>query len=176
MIDTMLRSEDLPAADRFDHVRELMSLAPAPMYASGEHADFRMQQRDLHLDAVRAWTMTFQPVTFHRTAELIKRSDPETYNMCLLQDGAMARTWGTREATYRPGDLHISDSSQPFELVTRSARGLISSIGIEIPKRLLALPRDRADRLVGKPISGREGIGALLAQFLTRLKIGRAHV
>lgn len=170
MIESVSNSEDLPVADRFVHLRELMSPAPVPMDARGDHVDdVRVHQRDLHLGALRAWTMTFQPMTFHRTVKLIKRSDPQTYNICLLLHGTMGRTWDSSEATYAPHDLHISDSSQPFELRADSTQGPISCIGIELPKRLLPLPPHRADQLIGKPISTRHGIGALLAQFLTHL-------
>jgi AraC-like DNA-binding protein len=42
-------------------------------------------------------------------------------------------------------------------------------VGVEVPKALLALPGNRTDLLIGRRMSGRNGIGALLAQFLTRL-------
>lgn len=42
----------------------------------------------------------------------------------------------------------------------------VSCVGVEIPKRLLpSLP----GRLIGCPLPGRGGVGALLARFLTRL-------
>ncbi|WP_285578245.1 helix-turn-helix domain-containing protein [Actinoallomurus iriomotensis] len=144
-----------------------MSSASAPMDVSSEHAaDLLVQQRDLQLDAVRAWTMTIQPMTFHRSEKLIERSDPATFNICLLLDGTMTRAWGAGHAVYHPGELHISDSSQPFELRARSADEAVSCVGAEIPKRLLP---SRSERLIGHPLSGRAGVGALLAQFLTRL-------
>jgi AraC-like DNA-binding protein len=168
MLETIFRSDDLPAADRFDRLRELMSLASVPMDASSDDTTgLLVRQRDLHLDSLRVWRMTFRPMTFHRTTKLIRHSDPETYNTCLLLNGEMKCTWGRQEATYGPGELHISDSSRPFELRAQSTDGAISCVGIEIPKRLL--PRDRADRVVGRPISGTKGIGGLLAQFLTHL-------
>lgn len=167
MIETVFQSTDLPAAERFDTVRGLMSSAPTPMDVSSEHAaGLLMHQRDLHLDAIRAWMMTLQPMTFHRTEKLIERSDPETLNICLLLDGAMARSWDENQTAYGPGELHISDSSKPFELRVRGANEVASCVGVEIPKRLLP---SRSGRLIGRPLSGREGVGALLAQFLTRL-------
>jgi AraC-like DNA-binding protein len=164
--ETLFRSADLPAADRFDTVRDLMSSAPTPMEVDSEHADLLVHQHDLHLDVVRAWTMVLRPMTFRRTRKLIERSDPETFNICLLLDGAMARSWSSDQAVYDSGELHISDSSQPFQLQVWSAKDVVSCAGVEIPKRLLP---PRSERLIGRPLSGREGVGALLAQFLTRL-------
>ncbi|MGH3381548.1 MAG: hypothetical protein ACRDS0_34770 [Pseudonocardiaceae bacterium] len=112
MIETVFQSADLPAADRFDTVRNLMSLAPVPMDISSEHtAGLLVHQRDLHLDAIRAWTMALGPMAFRRTEKLIERSDPETVNVCLLLDGAMARSWGADQAVYKPGELHIRSLS-----------------------------------------------------------------
>ena len=167
MIETVFQSTDLPTADRFDRVRGLLSSTPMPMDVSSEHTgSLLVHQRDLHLDAIRAWEMALQSMVLRRTEKLIERSDPETFNVCLLLDGAMARGSGTGQVVYKPGDLHILDSSQPFELRMQSANEMVSCMGVEIPKRLLPpVP----DRLIGRPLSGREGVGALLAQFLTRL-------
>ncbi len=41
--------------------------------------------------------------------------------------------------------------------------------GAELPRRLLPLPRTRADRLAGRRTAGREGIGGPLTGMLTGL-------
>ncbi|GIG87731.1 helix-turn-helix domain-containing protein [Plantactinospora endophytica] len=170
MIDFEFNSTDLPGRDRFDYWRKLMSVSPSPMRAASDHSTaFRVHQHDIHLDALRVWRMAFEPVIFRRTTQLIRASDPETYNLCLLLDGTLGRIWDRREATYGPADLHTIDSSQPFELHGRGAGGLISCIGIEIPKKLVALPQERTDRLAGLRLPTKEGFGALLAGTLTQL-------
>jgi AraC-like DNA-binding protein len=142
---------------------ELMSLRPAPVGAAGHQGD----KRELHLDGTRVWAMEFGPLVFSRTENLIRTADPETYNVFVLTRGGVDRRWGAREASYRPYDLHVMDSSRPVELRAHSTQGLISCVGIEIPRSLL--PGRRIDRLLGPPISGRRGIGALLAGFLNQL-------
>lgn len=170
MIEKEFCTDDLPAASRFSYLRDSMSQAPAPLEASSDDtADLRYYQRDIHIDTMRVWTMDFQPMTFRRTGRLIRRSDPETYNICLLQQGAMTLDLGKRKAAYGPSDLHTHDSSRPFELRARSARGQVSCIGIEIPKLLVPLSGRQADKVIGQVVSGDKGIGALLAQFLSRL-------
>ncbi|MEV0038914.1 hypothetical protein [Streptomyces sp. NPDC050804] len=47
--------------------------------------------------------------------------------------------------------------------------GEIALIGVEFPKALMPLPLDKVDRLVNRRLPGREGMGALLASFLTCL-------
>jgi AraC-like DNA-binding protein len=173
MIEFEFDSENLSAADRFNQSRELMSQLPAPFDASTEHpAGFRLYQRDLHLDTLRVWTMSMQPMVLHRTAKLVRQSDPETYNIVVLEKGVLGRTWGRREATYGRHDLHTNDSSQPYELWADNARGLISCTGVELPKKLLPLPQHRIDMLVGQRLPGQDGVGALLRGFLGQLNAG----
>jgi AraC-like DNA-binding protein len=170
VIEYEFDSEDLPVPDQFGHAREVMSLLPAPYEVSSDHASgFRLRQHDLHLDSVRVWQMAMQPLILHRTARLIRQSDPETYNVVLLQRGTIGRTWSRHEATYGPRDIHFNDSSQPYELLVHDPHGVISCLGVEVPKKLLPLPRSRTDQLVARRLRGQDGIGALLGGFLTQL-------
>ncbi|WP_305965219.1 helix-turn-helix domain-containing protein [Streptomyces sp. IMTB 2501] len=161
-------SEDVSAADRFDYWTELLGRTHAPMELRSDHADdFRASQRVLDLGAVTVWSHTFQPLVFRRTAKLIRQSDPETYHLSLVVRGSGASVWRHRETEYRPHDLFINSSSLLNDLY--STGDPVQSVALEIPKALLPLPRDVAARIVGAPVSAREGMGALLAQFLTRL-------
>jgi AraC-like DNA-binding protein len=168
LIETVFRSEDVPVADRFECWRELMSRTYAPMDLSSDDAgDFRAHQRLIELGAVSVWPAEFQPLVFRRTPKLIRQSDPEVYHLSLLLKGSGGVSWDRQEATYRTYDFHSNDSSRPSEIWT--GQEPIRTVGIEIPKAQLPLPRGRADQAIGRRMSGREGIGALLAQFLTQL-------
>lgn len=170
MIETVFRTDDLPKVDRFDYSRELTSDAPLPMDASCDHATaFQLRRRDLHLGAVQVWSMAFTPAVYRRTAKLIKKSDPESYHLCLLLEGSLESTCEGHEAAYDLHDFHVVDSSRPFELRAHSTRGPISCVGIEVPKSLLRLPGDGLNQVIGRPVSGRAGMGALLAGFLTQV-------
>ncbi|MEV6131986.1 AraC family transcriptional regulator [Streptomyces violaceusniger] len=168
LIETVFRSEGLPAADRFDYWRELMSRTHAPMDLSSDFAaDYQAEQRLIGLGEVSLWPATFQPLVFRRTPKLIRQSDPESYHLSLLLRGLGGVTRNDSEATYVPWDFHSSDSSRPFEV--RTSQGPITTVGLEVPKALVPLPRDKGDRAIVRRLSGREGVGALLAQFLTRV-------
>ena len=80
--------------------------------------------------------MSFAPMMFHRTPEQIEQSDPDTYNLVLLRAGTMRRVDATSEMTYGPGDMHVNDSSLPFQLEAHGCH-MVSCIGVEVPKRLL---------------------------------------
>ncbi|WP_329136141.1 helix-turn-helix domain-containing protein [Streptomyces sp. NBC_01476] len=168
LTETVFRSEDIPAADRFDAWRDLMNRTHAPLRLESEAAaDFRAHQRLIELGAVSMWPATFQQLVFIRTPRLIRQSDPEVYHLSLLLSGKAGVTWGRRENTYGAFDFHTNDSSRPYEIWT--GRGPISSVGIEIPKALLPLPQARMDQVIGRHVSGREGVGTLLTQFLTQI-------
>ncbi|MGW2323603.1 AraC-like ligand-binding domain-containing protein [Streptomyces sp. NPDC001233] len=166
--EVVFRSEDVSAADRFDYWTELLGRTHAPMELRSDHADdFRASQRVLDLGAVTVWSHTFQPLVFRRTPKLIRQSDPETYHLSLVVRGSGTSVWRHRETDYKPHDLFINSSSLLNDLY--STGDPVQSVALEVPKALLPLPRDVAGRIVGAPVSARQGIGALLAQFLTRL-------
>ena len=170
MIGSEFNTDDLPATDRFDVWRHHMTQAPTPMDATSDQiASFHVYQRDLHLDTVRVWKMGLRSLAVHRTPRLIRRSDPEAYNLCLIRSGSLERSWDAQEAIYSPYDIHVNDSSRPFDIQAPGGRGLVTSVGVDIPKKLLTLPRRHADRMAGLRLSGREGIGALLSGFLVQL-------
>ncbi|MDT3400802.1 AraC family transcriptional regulator, partial [Streptomyces sp. B1866] len=169
MFETVFRSEDLPVQDRFEGWRECLSRAHAPMEIRSAHAaDFRAHLRHLELGPVTVWPTTFQPMTFQRTGKLIRQSDPEVFHVSLLLRGTAGLTRGTEEASLSSYDLHTNDSGRPWEIRT-GEQGPISSVGLEVPRAVLPLPQDRVARVVGRPLSGREGVGALLAGLLARL-------
>lgn len=140
-----------------------------PLAMEAGRADGEVHQRDLYLDALRAWTMTLPSMSFQRSGKLIERSDPESYNICLVQRGSMKGIWPDRWAGYEAGDLHVGSSSRPFEI---RAYGPVSCVGVEIPRRLVPLPAGRVDRMIGRPLPSRNGVGLLAAQVLTHLTAG----
>jgi AraC-like DNA-binding protein len=166
--ESVFRSDDLPAEDRFDAWRERMNSTHAPLRLESERAaDFHAHQRLIGLGAVSIWPARFEQLVFLRTPRLIRQSDPEVYHLSLLRDGAAKVSWGRQGNAYRAGDFHLNDSSRPYEIWT--GHGWISSIGVEIPKVLLPLQRRTVDRAVGRHLSSRVGPGVLLSHFLTQL-------
>ncbi|MGW7619863.1 hypothetical protein ACWGLG_29265 [Streptomyces antimycoticus] len=63
--------------------------------------------------------------------------------------------------------LGVLDSSRPFDCLAVGRRCPVESVGVAVPKEVLAPAGNAVNELHGHPISVREGFGALLAQFLT---------
>ncbi|MFJ4774250.1 helix-turn-helix domain-containing protein [Streptomyces uncialis] len=167
MIETIFRSEDVPAADRFECWRELVQRSHAPLELDSEHrGDFRASQRMLELGGVTVWPARFQPVRFLRTPKLIRQSDPERINISLPTMGTLNVTRDDREAAYDPFSLCVIDSSRTVDV---TAGGPHVGIGFDVPRALIPLSADAISQLGGYRLSAREGIGALLADFLVRL-------
>lgn len=171
--EVVFRTVDLPVTDRFEAWSALMSQTHAPMRlsripeGSAPADDYLAHQRLIALGDVAVWPATFDPILFRRTAKLIRQSDPETFHLSLLLRGEGAASWGGHQIAYGIQDFHISCSSLEFDVRTGDAP--VTTIGVEIPRSLVALPARKANRVIGSRLSGRDGIGALLAQFLVRL-------
>ncbi|MFD7500117.1 helix-turn-helix domain-containing protein [Streptomyces sp. NPDC059850] len=162
--ETVFRSEDVSAADRFDYWRELMIQTVAPMDMSSDHADdFRASMRVMELGAVYVWPTAFQAVSFHRTPKLIRQADPELLHMTIVASGTMGMVHAGQETVPGAGELCVVDFSQPFD----SHAGPVKGVGVEIPKQMLTLTGNKVNKLLGRRISAQNGFGALLAQFLT---------
>ncbi|MEV6318872.1 helix-turn-helix domain-containing protein [Streptomyces sp. NPDC051776] len=165
--DTVFRSRDLPvAAHRFEAWREHLAKTICPMDTSSEHSgDFHGELRCLRLGSVSVLPTTVQPVTGLRTPKLVRQSDPEFYDLALLIRGTMTISHAGREEEHGARQMYVVDTSHPWKTVA----GTVTSIGLGIPKNLVPLPSDRVDRLLARALPSQEGIGALLAQFLTQL-------
>jgi len=166
--EVVFKSEELPAADRFEAWRAVMGSTHAPMDLSSDHeADYRAHLRLITLGEISVWPATFQQLVFHRTPKLIRQGDPESFHLTLILRGEGAVSWDGHEASYRQYDFHTNDTSRSYDVWT--GRHAVKTVGVEIPKALLPLPRATAERAVGCSMSARGGVGALLGPFLTRL-------
>ncbi|WP_093779453.1 AraC family transcriptional regulator [Streptomyces sp. yr375] len=166
--ESVFRTTDLPVDARFEAWVERMGSTHAPMRLTSDRAaDYRGHQRVIGLGDVTVWPATFDQLVFHRTPKLVRQSDPESYHLSLLLKGEGAADWGRQQAAYRTHDFHINSSSQSWEVHTGSDP--VTVVGVEVPRALVAVPGHRADQVLGSLMSGREGIGALLAQFLRQL-------
>ncbi|MGD3109420.1 helix-turn-helix domain-containing protein [Streptomyces sp. YGL11-2] len=170
--ETVFSSEELPTADRFEVFRELIGRTHAPVeLTSNFAAAYDAHYRALQLGAIHVWPVTCHPLRFQRTAKLIRQSDPEQFHLALPQSGVHRLAWDDQKAQLNPYELHVCDSSRVFDLHmdTIDGHGYFAGLGIDVPKTLLPVPASRVERLFGQGIPAREGIGALMTQFLLQI-------
>ncbi|WP_244197501.1 helix-turn-helix transcriptional regulator [Amycolatopsis coloradensis] len=138
---------------------------------SGQAEDFRIRQRSLDFGLVHAWAITSSAMTYRRTPELIGQFDPEAYHVTLMLRGAQVIDDGTGQTVLTPHSLHAGSTSRPYRGCVADGHSLSTYFGVLVPRPLLPLPQRTADRAIGVPFSGREGVGALLSGVLTRLAV-----
>ncbi|MCZ4514841.1 AraC family transcriptional regulator [Streptomyces sp. ActVer] len=172
MIGTVFRSEDVPAEHRFDYWRELVHRAIAPSDITSDHAaDFWAEQRLLELGPAMVWPVSVVPTRFRRTEKMVRQCDPEMYHLSLVLGGGLGVDHIGRADLYGPRDLWVTDTSEPYEVRPPhdGDRRLVTGVAVDFPKALLPLPPDRVRELLGRRLSGREGTGSLLTEFLIGL-------
>ncbi|WP_328846283.1 AraC family transcriptional regulator [Streptomyces sp. NBC_00258] len=172
MIGTVFRSEDVPAEHRFDYWRELVHRAIAPSDITSDHAaDFWAEQRLLELGPAMVWPVSLVPTRFRRTEKMVRQCDPEMYHLSLVLGGGLGVDHIGRADLYGPRDLWVTDTSEPYEVRPPhdGDRRLVTGVAVDFPKALLPLSPDRVRELLGRRLSGREGTGSLLTEFLIGL-------
>lgn len=170
MIETVFRTKDISVADRVDAWREKLSQIHAPVdVVCRPNSDFRAQQRVIQLGSALLWTSILSPHTVRRTPRLIQRSDPEVIHLSLITKGTLGFRMGGPDALYRPYELRTNDSSRPCEVLTGAQGEVLEAVSVDLPRARLPLSANDLDRVIGHRMTGREGVGALLAAFLTTL-------
>ncbi|MFD9359716.1 helix-turn-helix domain-containing protein [Streptomyces sp. NPDC060031] len=169
MAFTEFDTAELPAEYRFDWWREVVARGVAPTRITSDHAaDFAGSAGSLDLGRLQITTMSFPGLRSERTAGLIRRSDPETYELTLILAGAMVVGQGRNETRLRAGDFAMWTSSRPYNGHAESGPviGDSRAIILHLPRALVPLPEAKIDRLLAVGIPTRSGTGRVLAQFL----------
>ncbi|AQZ70664.1 Transcriptional regulator, AraC family [[Actinomadura] parvosata subsp. kistnae] len=165
-----LRSTDVPAAERFQWWCDLTARQLVPTELSSEQAaDFRAAITIAPLGEVTLAAPSYAEQRSVRTAPLIRRSDPEQWWVTLVCSGSLQVEQGRSYAHVSPGDLVLTDTSRPFDVGSRSGRGLTHMIMLQFPRGALPLPEQRLRDHVVRPLPADRGSAALLAGFMRGL-------
>lgn len=164
MIETLFRTQDLPAADRAEAWREQISRLHAPLdLGSRPGADFHAEMRLLRMNKVLVWPNVIDPVVIRRTPRLIRQSDPEMFHLSLLARGTVGVAADGGDSVFGPYDLRTNHSSHALTIQVLER---VAAVSVEVPRAALALAPAQVDRASGRGMTARSGIGALLAGFL----------
>ncbi|MEU8378577.1 helix-turn-helix domain-containing protein [Streptosporangium sp. NPDC048865] len=159
----------LPARERFAFWRETVASTVVPLDVGSDHADeFQATMQVLNLGAVQISAHTHSPIHVHRTARLIRRSDPEHYQVTLVRRGTITAAQAGRNTTVGPGDLLLHDTWRPLH-GTHSDHSRVGGVQIVVPRELLPLRPDLVGQVCAVRLQGRKGVGALLRQFLVQV-------
>jgi AraC-like DNA-binding protein len=171
-LSTLIRIDQVPAADRLEFAREMNAAIWVPMECRSEYlADYRGEFRASGLGAMQVVVMDIMPITLSRTPKLIAEADPAMLKMLLVcGDGISVVEQGGQQARLSAGDFAFYDTRRPYEVscgvdLDRPSRALT----FMFPPSLLPLPPSALRRLAAVRIPGTAGLGDLTAQFLLQL-------
>ncbi|AQS66717.1 helix-turn-helix domain-containing protein [Streptomyces pactum] len=170
-METLFDSDELMAAERADGWAETTSRSLVPTeFRFLDEGPLRARLRAVSLgDDVQLSALAYSSLSSRRTPALIRRSDPELYQLALVERGRQGLEQCGRSVSLESGDMVLYDSSHPFEATVATDTGLADSLVLQFPKRRLPFRDTHVSRLLAVPLSGRTGVGLLLARFLTGL-------
>ncbi|MFF5443197.1 helix-turn-helix domain-containing protein [Streptomyces achromogenes] len=164
-MEKIFDSNDFPARDALSAWEKATADAvmPTSFKLIGTNY-FRGWVSTMPLGAVQISRMAYSSYLTRRTPKLIRTSDPEILVSCVTNSGPHVIEQKRNHATLRPGEIVFLESSCPFETYADGGNMLI-----HFPRALLPLPNRYVDRLICRALPGNQGMGRLLADFLTRL-------
>ncbi|MEU8775053.1 helix-turn-helix domain-containing protein [Streptomyces sp. NPDC048606] len=162
-----MSSAGVPARDRLGWFTDVIdrSLAPTAIRCA-DPGDFRADAALLDLGAVQISTFTYGALRSSRTPTLIRRSDPEQYQLALVTGSPMWISQRRADSGSVTGDLVLWDTSHPYEAGAPEDGGTVRAVVMQLPRTSLPLRPDRVDRLLAQRIPASRGTGAVLARFL----------
>jgi AraC-like DNA-binding protein len=174
MLETVFRTEDLPAADRFDCWYQMIRGAILPaIIKADEVAGFGATTRMLDLGAVQVFAITVPSVRVSRPRKLVRQSDPEHCHLVLNLRGTYGFDHADRCTALGVGDLMFYDSSRPFDGWTTPDRNDLGTgqthLQVQFPRGMLPNPA-LVDRQFGERLAADgNGVRTLLAGYLRQL-------
>lgn len=171
---SVVSSRGLPPGERFDWFSDLTAREVMPTALSTDcAAGFEAEAAVLELGDVRVGRFAFSPLRSRRTPALVRRGDPEQYQLALIRRGTTCLTQHRNSSSAGAGDLLFWDS-RPYEGEMFADTGTVDLLLLQLPKNVLPLPARHLDSLLATRLPG-EGSAAVLAAFLRSLEAHAAQ-
>ncbi|QKJ21269.1 helix-turn-helix domain-containing protein [Microbacterium hominis] len=141
------------------------SFVPLHVSSAG-HESFRGALRAASFDGIHLTEVTASAHAVERTSDLIARDDRAFFKVSLMLAGRALLVQDRRETVLSPGDLAVYDTSRPYSLVFDES---MRTIVLMLPREALGVPSTTMQQLTAVRFSGDEGMGAMIAPFLSQL-------
>src|SRR5215831_3418926 len=159
----VLRTEEVPRADRFAQWRHWISATFVPLECTRVSREpFRGEMACWELGELLVSRVAADPHVALRTRRMIASADPGYYKVGLLTRGSCHLVQEGREALLRPGDLAIYDCRRPYTLVFDEPHEMSF---LMFPCDRLRLPPAAVDDVLAVPVSSSQSTGSLVAPF-----------
>ncbi|KPH99893.1 transcriptional regulator with only HTH domain, AraC family [Actinobacteria bacterium OV450] len=168
---SVLSTGVVSAGERFDWYSDIVSREVMPAALSSERpAEFHGEAAVLDLGEVRASRFSLSPLRSRRTAAMIRRGDPEQYQLALLRKGATSLSQHRNECTIGAGDLMLWDTSRPSDNQMPATGGQVQATILLLPRTVVPLRAQRLDQVLARRIPGDWGMAAILSSFMNALE------
>lgn len=169
---TMIRTDDVPVADRLDYVREITAATWVPMECRADTARaYSGVFRASGLGPLQVVVMDVMPITVIRTPKLIEQKDPDLLKMLLVcGEGSSVITQGDRQARISTAEFALYDTRRPYQVdCAVDQDGPTRLLTFMFPPSLLPLSRSQLPGLTATRFRATSGLGDLTSQFLLQL-------
>lgn len=151
----------------FNDFRTKVSESFVPLHCTTDHPEaFRGRLRGCGADEVHVTEITASAHVVERTPDLIARSERHYFKLSLQLSGTGLLIQDNREAVMQPGDLAVYDTYRPYTLAFDDE---FRTMVVMFPKHLIGLPPHLVDKITAVRMSGRTGVGNIVAPFLAQL-------
>jgi AraC-like DNA-binding protein len=171
-MSTIIRTDQVPAADLVDFMREVMAKTWMPMDIHFDRsADYCAEFRASGLGPMQVVVIDVPPATVCRTPALISQADPDLLKMVLVRGGdSCVVGQDGRQAHVSAGEFAIYDTRRPYEVVIGAdADHPTQMMTFMFPPSLLPLPRNKLRQLAAVSFQAGAGLGDVTVQFLLQL-------
>jgi AraC-like DNA-binding protein len=172
-MSTLIRTDQVSAADRLDFVRDMTAATWVPMdcRAIGAPSDYVEEFRASGLGAMQVVVMDVMPIKVCRTPKLISQADPDMLKMVLVCGGnSCVIDQDGRQASVSAGEFAIYDTRRPYEVACGiGGHWPTQMMTFMFPPSLLPLSRSQLRQLMAVRFQASAGLGDLTAQFLLQL-------
>ncbi|SER01925.1 helix-turn-helix domain-containing protein [Actinokineospora terrae] len=166
---TEFSTDTVAPGDRFDSWLAFGAHSLTPVFATADDvSSFAASMRVLTLGDVQVSALRFPSLRVRRPTRLIRRSDPEAYQVNMMLSGAAVIDQADREAAVGTGEFTVYDTSRPLRAL-RSCHPMSPSVLVQVPRARLPLPDSVVRGLTAVPFDARHGMGGTLARWLVDL-------
>nr|WP_042180238.1 helix-turn-helix domain-containing protein [Kibdelosporangium sp. MJ126-NF4]CEL14275.1 Transcriptional regulator, AraC family [Kibdelosporangium sp. MJ126-NF4]CTQ88642.1 Transcriptional regulator, AraC family [Kibdelosporangium sp. MJ126-NF4] len=163
----LVNTVDVSVREREEVWRTAVAEAFVPLdFTFPDPRGFRGEISGQALGPVVVNRVTAGPHSAARTQRHIARTETPYYKVSMPLRGYVTVRQDGREAHLPPGDLAVYDTSRPYEVTFDDTCRLLV---LMFPHRELRLPHDSISEVTARRVSGRTGIGGLVAPLLVNL-------
>jgi len=177
-MSTLIRTDEVPAADRLDYVRGITGTTWVPMECRSEYRSaYWAEIRANGLGAMRVAVLDVMPITVSRTPDLISQADPDMLKILLVCGGGSSVVdQEGRQARLATAEFAFYDTRRPYEVSCGVGRDRPTRVlTFMFPPSLLPLPRSKLRALAATRMAATAGLGDLTSRFLLQLARNVEH-